>query len=91
VTATADGKEILSPTAAAPEAKFAVLGQDEAEELERARLSVPDSHLTLGVLYARAGLLDEAEREFRLLVEANPKSPAASKLLRSLRELRRAR
>lgn len=91
VTAIADGREILSPRAAAPEAKFAVLGQGEAEELKRARLSIPDSHLTLGVLYAQAGLLDEAEREFHLLVEANPKSLAALKLLRSLRELRRAR
>lgn len=91
VTAVADGKEILSPGAAAPEAKFAVLGEGEAEELKRARLSVPDSHLTLGVLYAQAGLLDEAEREFQLLVEANPKSLAALKLLRSLRELRGAR
>jgi hypothetical protein len=88
VTAVLEGKEVVSPGTAAPEVKFAVLGQAESEELRRARSSLPGSHLTLGVLYARAGLLDEAEREFLSLVESNPESPAASKLLRSVRELR---
>jgi hypothetical protein len=91
VTAVLDGKEVVSPGATVPEAKFAVVGQAESEELKRARLSLPGSHLTLGVLYARAGLLDEAEREFRSLVESNPQSPAALKLLRSVRELRGTR
>jgi hypothetical protein len=91
VTAILDGEAVLSPGAAAPEAKFSVLGWAETEELKRARLKVPGSHLTLGVLYAQAGLLDEAEREFKSLVEANPKSLVALKLLRSLQELRRAK
>lgn len=91
VTAVLDDKEVVSPGAAAPGAKFAVVGQAESEELKRARLSFAGSHLTLGVLYARAGLLDEAEREFLSLVESNPKSLAALKLLSSVRELRGAR
>lgn len=91
VTAVLGGKEVVSPGAAAPEAKFAVVGQAESEELRRARRSLPDSHLMLGVLYARAGLLEEAEREFRALVESNPNSSVALNLLGSVRKLRRAR
>ncbi|HWS90106.1 MAG TPA: hypothetical protein VN282_24265 [Pyrinomonadaceae bacterium] len=91
VTAVLDGKEVVSPGASAPEAKFAVVGQAESEALRHARLSLPGRHLTLGVLYARAGLLEQAESEFRALVESNPKSPAALKLLRSVREMRARR
>jgi hypothetical protein len=91
VTAVLDGKEVVSPGAASPEAKFAVVSEGQSEELKRARAAFPGSHLTLGVLYARAGLLDEAEREFRSLVESDPKSSAAAGLLRSVRELRGVR
>jgi hypothetical protein len=91
VAAVLDGKEMVSPGAGAPEAKFAVVGRAESEALRRARLSFPGRHLTLGVLYARAGLLEQAEREFRALVETNSESPAALNLLRSVREMRGAK
>lgn len=39
------------------------------------------SHLIRGVAKARAGLLDEAAAEFRLLIEENPDSPLAQALL----------
>ena len=39
------------------------------------------SHLALGVFYAREGMVAEAEREFRILVQNNPGSPRAKKLL----------
>ncbi|MGH9882254.1 MAG: tetratricopeptide repeat protein [Pyrinomonadaceae bacterium] len=45
--------------------------------------------MTRGTLYARAGLLDDAERELRALLAANPKSPTARKLLQSVRAIRR--
>lgn len=87
VTAVKDGQEITSPAPPAPEAKFRILGQAQHSRLERAERLHPDSHLTLGVLYAQAGLLDEAEKEFQALVEANPESARARELLKNVRAL----
>lgn len=89
LTALRDGREILSPAPPAPEAKFRVLERAAADELSRARREQPGAHLTLGVLYARAGLGEEAEREFRALLEANPRSAVARSLLRSVEGWRR--
>lgn len=85
VTALRDGAEVVSPSAPAPQAKFKVLEQDLADELARVEEAHADSPLVRGVFYARAGLLDEARREFQDLAEANPRSPVARKLLRSVR------
>ena len=85
VTAIKDGVEIKSPVQPAPEARFKILDQIKTAELERVKRAHPNSHLLLGTLYAQAGLLDDAEREFRALVAANPKSPVAQKLLRDVR------
>jgi hypothetical protein len=86
VTATlADGEELISPRTPAPRAKFRVLEVSADEELRRLEASVPESHLARGVLYARAGLVEEAEAEFRKLAALNPRSPVARKLLRSVR------
>lgn len=84
VKAIKDGQEIIVPEPPAPEAKFKVLEQVRADELARARRQFANSHLTLGLLYARAGLLAESERELKALTDANPASPLARKLLRSL-------
>ena len=89
VTAVKDGKEIISPSAPAPEARFKVLEKAKADELMGVERAAAGSHLVRGTLYARAGLLDDAERELRALVAANPKSPAARKLLQSLQAIRR--
>ncbi len=89
VTALKDGKEVASPTAPAPEAKFKVLEQDKAEAIGRVKRKHPNSHLTLGVLYAQAGMLDDAEREFQALLNANPKSSVVRKLLNDVRAVRR--
>jgi hypothetical protein len=85
VTAVVDGKEIVSPAASAPEMKFAVLSTKDAQELTQ--LKKAGSHLALGVFYAKAGLLTEAEREFRRLVQLNPQSQIPGKLLRSVKSL----
>lgn len=89
VTAFKDGQEIKSPRPPAPQAKFRILDRAKADELARARRSYPSSHLTLGLLYARAGLLKEAEQELRLLQRANPGSELARSLLRQIQALRR--
>jgi hypothetical protein len=88
VTAIKNGEELSSPVPPAPEAKFKVLEKSKAEELDRVRKSYPASHLIPGSLYERAGLLDDAEREFQSLVSANPKSTVARKLLENVKSLR---
>jgi hypothetical protein len=91
VSAMKDGKEIKSPVPPAPEAKFRVIEQTKADELAQLQKSAANSHLAVGLIYAREGLLDEAEREFELLVQANPKSAIARKLLNNVKALRRAK
>jgi hypothetical protein len=88
VTALKDGQEVQSPNKAGVTARFKVLEQKKFEELESAKKKYAHSPLTLGILYAQAGLLDEAEREFQTLLNANPKSPIARKLLKNVRALR---
>jgi hypothetical protein len=88
VVAVRDGQSLTSPEPPAPEARFIILDQTKTEALERARQSYANSHLTMGTLYARAGLLDEAEREFQQFLRAHPGSRMARKLLRSVQTLR---
>lgn len=88
VTATlADGSETTSPRSPAPQAKFRVLEQAAEDELRRLEESAPESHLARGVLYAQAGLIEEAAVEFRKLADLNPRSPVARQLLRSVRSM----
>jgi len=89
VKATKDGQEFKAPRPPAPQAKFRTLDSATVSELQQARRAYASSHLTLGLLYARAGLLDEAEREFRALQRANPGSAVVRKLLSEVRKLRR--
>lgn len=89
VKATKDGQEVLSPKPPAPQAKFRIVDEAKANELAQARRAHPSAHLTLGLLYADAGLLREAEQEFRLLQKANPNSELARSLLRQVQSLRR--
>jgi hypothetical protein len=82
VKAIKDGQEVFSPQPSAPQAKFRILDEAKAKELTRARRAYASSHLTLGLLYVQAGLLDEAEQEFRELQRANPDSAVAGQLLK---------
>lgn len=87
VKAIKDGQEVTSPRPPAPQAKFRVLDQAKANEIAKAKRDFASSHLTLGLLYADAGLLREAEQEFRLLRRANPNSDIARNLLRQIQSL----
>lgn len=89
VKAVSDGGEMTSPRPPAPQAKFRIVDQAKANELTNARRAYASSHLTLGLLYADAGLLREAEQEFRLLQKANPNSDLARNLLRQVQSLRK--
>jgi anti-sigma factor RsiW len=88
VTALKDGATITSPVLPAPQAKFKVLDRSTSETLQQAKRAYPESHLTLGVLYAQAGLLDDAERELRVLVRDNPDSRIGLKLLQNVKAMR---
>ncbi len=59
------------------------------KRIEEARRTSPPSHLVLGILYAEAGLLDEADRELAALSNLNPQSSLPSNLLSDLRRQRR--
>jgi hypothetical protein len=67
--------------------RFKVLEQTQAEALAQASKTVAGSHLTLGLLYARAGVLDESEQEFDALLRANPDSETIKTLLNRIRAL----
>ncbi len=88
VTALKDNQEITSPVAPAPRAQFKIAEVERLNEIATVRKQKPLSHLTLGVLYARTGLLIEAEREFRALLNANPQSNVAKKLLSTIQAWR---
>jgi len=88
LTANVKGKLVRAPLPPAPEARFQVLPQAEAEQLEKTRSQHPDSHLLLGLLYAQAGALDDSTRELTALLAANPGSGAAKELLASVQQLR---
>jgi hypothetical protein len=69
-------------------ARFKVLGQDEATALERVLRAAPGSRLVAGVMAARAGLLDDAERDLRALAAENSDSGVARGLLASVEAAR---
>jgi hypothetical protein len=84
IRAIRDNREMISPPPDAREARFRVLSQSEVDDLGRIKEAYAKSHLTLGVIYAGIGLFDEAETEFRALLDANPGSPIVKQLLRSV-------
>src|SRR5262245_3848746 len=88
IVRTAD-EELKAPGPEAPAAKFKVLDHATASKLVRAKKSYAGRRLALGLLYAEAGLLDEAERELKALVAANPRSQIAKSLLLDLRSKNR--
>jgi hypothetical protein len=82
VIARTENGDVKAPEAA--EAKFKVLDQTIADDLARARKVYARRPLVLGLLYAEAGLLDEAERELSAMVAANRRSAIAKSLLREV-------
>jgi len=88
VRAIVDLREVVLPPPAAPNAKFEILPAGRVAEWDRAKQTYRGSHLMQGIVYARLGLLDDAERQFQALANRNPGSEAARKLLASVRSLR---
>jgi anti-sigma factor RsiW len=85
-----NNSEYTLPTPPAPEARFRVLSAAQEASLVQARSVSGDSRLVLGILYAHAGLLDQAEEELRALEGQNPTSKEVADLLASVEQLRSA-
>jgi len=88
VAATRDGEKIVVPAPPAPEAKFEVLDVAHADELEQLKSTQRNAHFALGRAYAKAGVLDEAEREFRLVSSSDADFALAQKFIADLEGLR---
>lgn len=69
------------PRPPAPAARFRVITKEEQRDLSRARELHPGDDLLLGLLYARAGMLDEARASMERAAKSNP---AARKLLAAI-------
>lgn len=83
VTARKNGGNVASPVA-----RFGVLEPDKTAEMARAERAYAGRHLTLAILYAQAGLIDDAEQEIEAFRKADPQNPVAQNLLRDLRAQR---
>ncbi len=68
--------------------KFKVLAEDGNRRLNRLMIT-SQSHLALGLFYAREGMIAQAEREFGVLVKENPDSSVAKRLLSEVRSWRK--
>ena len=89
VKAIKDGREFLAPRPPAPQAKFRILDEATAGRVSVIKRDYPSSHLLQGVVFAEAGLLDDAERELKAAQQANPEAVKVRDLLSSLRTQRR--
>jgi hypothetical protein len=85
-----NGAQVLSPKPPAPEAKFRVLEASQAEQIEQFQLSHPRSHLVLGILYARVGMLTAAANELRQVAQNDANYGSAQGLLKSIEKEQKA-
>ena len=85
ISAVKDGETVVSPKPPLPEARFRVLDQRAVSALAKLKQSAGSSHLAMGIFYWKHGLLEDAEREFKALADANPNSTIAKQLLASIR------
>jgi putative zinc finger protein len=91
VTARGNGEEVTAPRPPRPEARFLILSPEEAAALARDETAAGHSHLARAVLYAGAGLVEEARAELRALAAENGGAAGGeviSALLRSLPQRR---
>lgn len=70
-------------SAVVSQGKFKVLSPDKARELNQLKTS-SQSHFALGLFYAQEGMVADVEREFRILLKANPNSSVLKKLIKDV-------
>jgi hypothetical protein len=85
IIALTSAGEVKAPSAAEGEARFKVLEKDKAYDVALAEQTCAGRHLVLGVIYAEAGLLEDADRELTALAAGNPRSGVAQQLLLAVR------
>jgi hypothetical protein len=82
ITTSVRGRRVLAPDPPAPEARFWVLSEAEANRLATFAAGHMRDHLLLGVMYAQSGVLEPAREEFRkALADGHPE---ADRLLRAI-------
>ena len=86
VTARAGGATVHSPMPPEPEARFEVVSEQEAREIESVRREHPGDHALMAELLAKDGALDEAGKEIDALASTDPAGAAA--LRASLAQIR---
>jgi len=84
VAASVEGREEIAPSPPSPQARFLVLDASTIARLD----NLPQSHLVRAILYAEAGLLDEAQNEAAALESENPGSKIVSGLPERIQRLR---
>jgi hypothetical protein len=80
VTAKRAGESIRVPVPPKAEARFLILSREVTDSLQKTAREYPEQHLLMGVLYAQAGALDDAERAFE--------AAKVPELLESVRSMR---
>jgi anti-sigma factor RsiW len=90
VTAVSNDQEIDAPGIEEPQAKFAVLSEEELAQLSASKKEVRGDRFVEGSLNLKAGLLDDAQADFESLL-ADPAQTSAAKdfLNRVIAEIRR--
>jgi hypothetical protein len=82
LTVLVNGKRITAPRPPAPQARFLVIPETDRARLADLAVRFPQEHVLLGVLYARAGALDEARQQWRTAIASG--HPEAARLLDSI-------
>lgn len=69
-------------------ARFRVLDADRSRQIEDAEKTYADQPAVLGVIFAQAGMLDDAERDFAQALAYAPSDAAVSSLLAEVKSVR---
>ncbi len=86
VTALKDGNEVLAPTLPA-RAEFKIIDRSEWASIG-GKIKSLHSGVARGVIYAKAGLLDEAEQELKTYIARHPEDGSAKKVLQTIKSWR---
>jgi hypothetical protein len=69
-------------------ARFRILDADRADQIRDAQKTFADQPMALGILYAQAGMLDDAERAFTQARRQDPQNELVPKLMTDLKAVR---
>jgi hypothetical protein len=86
VTALKDGNEVLAPTLPA-RSEFKIIDRSEWTSIG-GKIKSLHSGVARGVIYAKAGLLDEAEQELKAYITRHPKDGSAKRILQTIKSWR---